>query len=80
MNFNSRVTVSSVKNFQVILQTKGKNAQQPMSSILVQFGKNGDNKFSLDVAFPFSIFQAFGLALGAFEVEWGIFTKNKIYE
>lgn len=36
----------------------------------MQFGKTGKDSFILDCQFPFSIFQAFALALSAFEADW----------
>jgi hypothetical protein len=40
-----------------------------LSHFMMQFGKKGKNQFILDVMFPLSVFQAFGLALSAFETD-----------
>jgi hypothetical protein len=36
---------------------------------MMQFGKNGKDSFIMDVMFPLSVFQAFGLSLSAFETD-----------
>jgi len=33
----------------------------------MQFGKVGDDSFNMDVSWPLSIFQAFGIAISAFD-------------
>jgi hypothetical protein len=33
----------------------------------MQFGRVGKNNFNMDVAFPFSIFQGFGIGLSSFD-------------
>ena len=34
---------------------------------MIQFGKVGDNSYTLDYSYPVSAFQAFAVALTAFE-------------
>lgn len=60
LNFNGRVTVASVKNFQLV--------QESNDELIAQFGKNGDHRFHLDYKEPFNAFQAFALALSALEL------------
>uniref|UniRef100_S4REX9 Tubby C-terminal domain-containing protein n=1 Tax=Petromyzon marinus TaxID=7757 RepID=S4REX9_PETMA len=58
-DFRGRISEASVKNF------KGVNIR----GMNVQFGRTNDNVFKLDAQYPFSIFQAFGLALTVFDCE-----------
>eukprot|EP01004_Peranema_trichophorum_P003834 NODE_2799_length_1491_cov_39.614035_g2419_i0.p1 GENE.NODE_2799_length_1491_cov_39.614035_g2419_i0~~NODE_2799_length_1491_cov_39.614035_g2419_i0.p1 ORF type:complete len:390 (+),score=75.62 NODE_2799_length_1491_cov_39.614035_g2419_i0:125-1294(+) len=60
LNFGGRVTMASVKNFQLV-------DQENPNRVLVQFGKVEENKFSLDFQYPISGLQAFGIALSAFD-------------
>ncbi len=60
LNFNGRVTVASVKNFQV-------TPKEDLDYILLQFGRIETNQFTLDCKYPISILQAFGIALTSFE-------------
>jgi len=64
LNFNKRVTEASVKNFQLV------NASDP-DTVYLQFGKVGKDAFNIDFRFPISPFQAFALALTAFEYKLG---------
>lgn len=69
-NFRGRVSQASIKNFQIVPhgQTR-ENSAEVRQDYIVQFGKRKDDEFILDVQFPFSIFQAFGLALSAFDAD-----------
>lgn len=49
MDFHGRVTSQSKKNFQL-------TDEFDMSKVYLQFGRQSDNKFSMDVAYPFSLF------------------------
>eukprot|EP00835_Amoeboradix_gromovi_P002725 NODE_160_length_16633_cov_0.230132.p7 type:complete len:276 gc:universal NODE_160_length_16633_cov_0.230132:11418-12245(+) len=60
LNFNGRVTVASVKNFQV-------TPNQDLDYILLQFGRVAANRFTLDCRYPISVLQAFGISLTSFE-------------
>ncbi|KAJ9453228.1 Tubby protein-like protein 1 [Diplonema papillatum] len=60
LNFKGRVTVASVKNFQLV----EKNVAE---QVLVQFGKTGTDKFTLDFQHPINGLQAFAMALTAFD-------------
>jgi hypothetical protein len=67
-DFKGRVTEPSIKNFQIIPEEDSKKGLT-LSNFMMQFGKNGKNSFIMDVMFPFSVFQAFGLCLAAFETD-----------
>ncbi|KAL9232472.1 hypothetical protein vseg_007583 [Gypsophila vaccaria] len=68
LNFHGRVTVASVKNFQLIAtldqsQPGGKGDEEV---VLLQFGKVGDDTFTMDYRQPLSAFQAFAICLTSF--------------
>ncbi|XP_073029599.1 tubby-like F-box protein 7 isoform X3 [Primulina eburnea] len=68
LNFHGRVTVASVKNFQLVAtmdqsQPGGKGDEE---TVLLQFGKVGDDTFSMDYRQPLSAFQAFAICLTSF--------------
>ncbi|PKA46864.1 Tubby-like F-box protein 9 [Apostasia shenzhenica] len=68
LNFHGRVTVASVKNFQLVAAP---NPSQPGTSldeetVLLQFGKVGDDLFTMDYREPLSAFQAFAICLTSF--------------
>lgn len=56
LNFQGRVTVASVKNFQIIHRGE-------VDYVIMQFGKVGPNAFSLDVRYPMSCVQALGIVI-----------------
>jgi tubby-related protein 1 len=60
LNFNGRVSMASVKNFQLI------DADRPQE-VVMQFGKVDENVFTLDFAHPLSALQAFLIALSSFD-------------
>lgn len=62
LNFNGRVTVASVKNFQ-LSYISDNNAEQ----VVLQFGRTGNDEFNLDFKWPISPIQAFGVALASFD-------------
>ncbi|KAG0487760.1 hypothetical protein HPP92_009855 [Vanilla planifolia] len=59
LNFHGRVTVASVKNFQLV-------AVGEEELVLLQFGKFGDDLFTMDYRHPLSAFQAFVICLTSF--------------
>lgn len=59
LNFNGRVAAASVKNFQIV-------HERDLELITLQFGRVSENVFSMDVRYPFSILQAFGIVLTSF--------------
>ncbi|KAL8540636.1 hypothetical protein ACS0TY_002039 [Phlomoides rotata] len=78
LNFRGRVTVASVKNFQLIAAaqpaaTSGPAASQPGPSdhdkIILQFGKVGKDMFTMDYRYPLSAFQAFAICLSSFDTK-----------
>ncbi|CAK4076184.1 unnamed protein product [Aphanomyces euteiches] len=60
LNFNGRVSIPSVKNFQLV--ATGHSAR----GIVLQFGKVSDKLFHLDFKHPITPFQAFAIALSQF--------------
>ncbi len=62
LNFNGRVTMASVKNFQLVDEN---------GDMCLQFGRTGKDEFILDVQWPLSPFQAFALALSSFDSRVG---------
>ncbi|KAL8189227.1 hypothetical protein R6Q57_028793 [Mikania cordata] len=68
LNFHGRVTVASVKNFQLVATV---DASQPGGrgdgeTVLLQFGKVGDDMFTMDYRQPLSAFHAFAICLTSF--------------
>lgn len=61
LNFHGRVTVPSVKNFQLV----SPEAEDP-NDIICQFGKVKEDRFHLDFKGPMNYFQAFCAALAQF--------------
>jgi len=60
LNFNGRVTMASVKNFQLV-------ADDDHETVLLQFGRVGKNKFSMDFRWPLTPLQAFAICLTSFD-------------
>jgi len=83
LNFRGRVTVASVKNFQLIAAAQpapvaphaatGPAPSQPAQSdhdkIILQFGKVGKDMFTMDYRYPLSAFQAFAICLTSFDTK-----------
>ncbi|KAG6602185.1 Tubby-like F-box protein 8 [Cucurbita argyrosperma subsp. argyrosperma] len=84
LNFRGRVTVASVKNFQLIAATSPAaevsvpsqpppQPAQPTHSdhdkIILQFGKVGKDIFTMDYRYPLSAFQAFAICLSSFDTK-----------
>ncbi|XP_058105200.1 tubby-like F-box protein 8 [Magnolia sinica] len=79
LNFRGRVTVASVKNFQLIASS-GESADSARAGtsqagssehdkIILQFGKIGKDLFTMDYRYPLSAFQAFGICLSSFDTK-----------
>ena len=67
-DFKGRVKEASVKNFQLVpLAKQGKG--EVTNDFVLQFGKRNKDDFILDLQYPLSIFQGFGLALAAFDID-----------
>lgn len=60
LNFQGRVKMASVKNFQLV-------DQENPHKVLMQFGKVDTNRFIVDFQFPVCGLQAFAIALSAFD-------------
>ncbi|KAI8532214.1 hypothetical protein RHMOL_Rhmol11G0195600 [Rhododendron molle] len=85
LNFRGRVTVASVKNFQLIAATQPLPPPPPSASgaptgsqpptqsehdkIILQFGKVGKDMFTMDYRYPLSAFQAFAICLSSFDTK-----------
>jgi len=59
LNFNGRVTMASVKNFQLVKENS--------DDVLLQFGRVGKDVFTMDVLYPLTVFQAFCVCLSSFD-------------
>ncbi|KAH9309318.1 hypothetical protein KI387_037229 [Taxus chinensis] len=68
LNFHGRVTVASVKNFQLVaaVDPSRPGAQVDQDVVLLQFGKVGKDMFTMDYRQPLSAFQAFAICLTSF--------------
>ncbi|WOL08229.1 tubby-like F-box protein 1 [Canna indica] len=68
LNFHGRVTVASVKNFQLVASqdTYLTGGVDDDETVLLQFGKVGDDMFTMDYREPLSAFQAFAICLTSF--------------
>jgi tubby-related protein 1 len=60
LNFNGRVTMASVKNFQLV-------DPEEQNSVVLQFGRVGKDEFTMDMQYPISPFQAFAVTLSSFD-------------
>ncbi|XP_035822545.1 tubby-like F-box protein 12 isoform X1 [Zea mays] len=83
LNFHGRVTVASVKNFQLIAapqldsepSQQAQQQTQPSNSssasdhdkVILQFGKVANDMFTMDYRYPLSAFQAFAICLTSFD-------------
>ncbi|CAN7094125.1 unnamed protein product [Brassica rapa subsp. narinosa] len=77
LNFRGRVTVASVKNFQLVAArqppTQGAAAaaasHPEQEKVILQFGKVGKDMFTMDYRYPLSAFQAFAICLSSFDTK-----------
>ncbi|KAG6495236.1 tubby-like F-box protein 8 [Zingiber officinale] len=80
LNFRGRVTIASVKNFQLIAATQPATATASLATasqpaapgrdkILLQFGKVAKDTFTMDYRYPLSAFQAFAICLSSFDTK-----------
>jgi tubby-related protein 1 len=60
LNFNGRVTMASVKNFQLI-------SERDPDNVILQFGRVGRNRFTMDCQYPLCPLQAFGICLSSLD-------------
>lgn len=69
LNFHGRVTVASVKNFQLVASPENGPAGPEHEKIILQFGKVGKDLFTMDYRYPISAFQAFAICLSSFDTK-----------
>lgn len=79
LNFRGRVTIASVKNFQLIAApsqpppagapTPSQPTPPDQDKIILQFGKVAKDMFTMDYRYPLSAFQAFAICLSSFDTK-----------
>ncbi|XP_041022539.1 tubby-like F-box protein 3 [Juglans microcarpa x Juglans regia] len=69
LNFNGRVTIASVKNFQLVASPENGATGQEYENVILQFGKVGKDVFTMDYQYPISAFQAFAICLSSFDTK-----------
>ncbi|XP_060175816.1 tubby-like F-box protein 10 [Lycium barbarum] len=83
LNFRGRVTVASVKNFQLIAANQpppppppaggggptASRSSQDHDKVILQFGKIGKDMFTMDYRYPLSAVQAFAICLSSFDTK-----------
>lgn len=69
LNFRGRVTVASVKNFQLVASEENGPAGQEHDKVILQFGKVGKDLFTMDYRYPISAFQAYAICLSSFDTK-----------
>ncbi|GAB2224867.1 hypothetical protein Droror1_Dr00005645 [Drosera rotundifolia] len=69
LNFKGRVTVSSVKNFQLVAAMEPFHDVPALEQekVILQFGKIAKDVFTMDYRYPLSAFQAFAISLSSFD-------------
>ena len=60
LNFNGRVTMASVKNFQLV-------DPEEQNVVILQFGRVGKDEFTMDLQWPMSPLQAFAITMSSFD-------------
>lgn len=71
LNFKGRVTVASVKNFQLVASIEPHQdiPTAEHEKVILQFGKIGKDIFTMDYRYPLSAFQAFAICLSSFDTK-----------
>nr|XP_043636203.1 tubby-like F-box protein 6 [Erigeron canadensis] len=69
LNFQGRVTVASVKNFQLVATPPSGQSGRQYEKVILQFGKVGKDVFTMDYRYPISAFQAFAICLSSFDTK-----------
>ena len=70
LNFNGRVSESSVKNFQL-------SGPDHADDVVLQFGRVGPDTFTMDVHHPLGLLQAFGICLASLDAK---LADNRAYD
>jgi tubby-related protein 1 len=68
LNFSGRVTLASVKNFQIV-------HDNDLDYIIMQFGRVEEDTFTMDFMYPMCPLQAFAIALRVLMLNW-LVNKN----
>ncbi|MCD7454763.1 hypothetical protein HAX54_026000 [Datura stramonium] len=68
LHFKGRVTVAAVENFQLLAAVDACHniPVTEQDKVILQFGKIGEDIFTMDYCYPLSAFQAFAICLSAF--------------
>lgn len=71
LNFKGRVSVASVKNFQLVAVVDPSHniSAEEQEKVILQFGKIGKDIFTMDYCYPLSTFQAFAICLSSFDTK-----------
>ncbi|KAI4381719.1 hypothetical protein MLD38_007768 [Melastoma candidum] len=71
LNFRGRVTVASVKNFQLVAAVEPSHdlPSSEQEKVILQFGKIGKDSFTMDYRYPLSAFLAFTICLSSFDTK-----------
>ncbi|KAL3505789.1 hypothetical protein ACH5RR_031171 [Cinchona calisaya] len=69
LNFHGRVTVASVKNFQLVASPENTQPGPEHEKVILQFGKVAKDVFTMDYRYPISAFQAFAICLSSFDTK-----------
>ncbi|RDX85434.1 Tubby-like F-box protein 2 [Mucuna pruriens] len=71
LNFKGRVSVASVKNFQLVAAVDPSHniSAEEQEKAILQFGKIGKDIFTMDYRYPLSTFQAFAICLSCFDTK-----------
>ena len=65
LNFNGRVTMASVKNFQLV-------SPNDHETVVLQFGRVAKDTFNMDYQAPLTPLQAFAICLSAFDYKLSV--------
>ncbi len=68
LNFHGRVTQASVKNFQLVDAIR----DPKHDNVILQHGRTGGNKFTMDVKHPMSLLAAFAVCLSSLHSKMGV--------
>ncbi|CAI9763544.1 unnamed protein product [Fraxinus pennsylvanica] len=71
LNFKGRVTVASVKNFQLVaaVDPSLNISAAEQEKVILQFGKIGKDIFTMDYRYPLTAIQAFSICLSSFDTK-----------